>query len=346
MTPPPLPPSLHGKRLALTGSGPTVYAYASLYEAGDAQGLDGRPSPAAPAVPLLLVHSVSAGASALEMRPLFERYGAIRPTLAIDLPGFGRSQRGPLDYTPALMAQAVLRAAHQLRAWKNAAAVDVLALSLSCEFVALAALKQPSWFRSVALVSPTGLESGLAERYQQGRSKDKPLLRRGLASRWGAPVFRWLTTEAVMRSFMERAWGSSMIDEAQLASARSSARRPGARPALAAFAAGALFTVGIADRYAQLAPPVWLAHGVRGGFANFGGLARIGPPRHWSQDTFGTGALPHLETPDLFMARYDNFLGRVEDPASALAAAHAPPAFMARVSTAWEPAALQPSILR
>ncbi len=322
-----LPPALNGKRLLLPGPGPTVCAYTSVHASGDAPDINQHQ---APAVPLLLVHGVNAGASAAEMRPLFDRYGASRPTLAIDLPGFGRSQRGPLDYTPALMVQAVLRAAHHLRVCHHVPAVDVMALSLSCEFVAHAAIKQPGWFRSLALVSPTGLESGRAERYQQGRSKDKPLLRRWLASGWGAPVFRCLTTEALMRKFMERAWGSTMIDEAQLASAHSSARQPGARPALAAFTAGALFTEGIAERYAQLMPPVWLAHGVRGEFANFGGLARIGPPRHWSHDTFGTGALPHLETPDMFMARYNAFLRRAEEPLTA-AAGTPPQVFAARV---------------
>ena len=206
--------------------------------------------------------------------------------------------------------------------------------------------KKPSWFRSVALVSPTGMEAGRAERYQHGRSKDKPLLRRCLASHWGAPVFRLLTTEALMRNFMERAWGSTVIDEAQLASARSSARQPGARPALAAFTAGALFTEGIAERYARLLSPVWLAHGVRGGFANFGGLARIGPPRHWSHDTFGTGALPHLESPDLFMARYDAFLGRIEPPDSTFVAT-APPAFAARATASrGHPPPMRPAISR
>jgi hypothetical protein len=305
MQTPSLPPALVGQRLSVSGDGPDLCAYAS--ELASAEG-----AAAAAATPgLLLVHSINASASAAEVRPLFERYGWRRPTLALELPGFGSSQRGPLAYTPALMAQSVLRAARHLREMGFQQPIDVLAVSLSCEFVALAVLEQPTWFRSVALVSPTGLESGNEEHFQDGRTKDKPLLRRMLGAPFGEVAFRLLTSSSSMRWFLERAWGSPVIDETLLAYEQLTVRQPGARYAPAAFIAGALFTEGIAERYAQMAPAVWLAHGVRGEFADFGGLSRIGPPRHWSWDTFGTGAMPQLESPRLFMARYDAFLDRV-----------------------------------
>ena len=313
-----LPRALNGQRIALPGSDPDVAVYASSLAAHDAAGVD-----LATTVPLLLVHSINASASAAEMRTLFERYGWHRPTLALELPGFGSSQRGPLDYSPAMMVQTVLRAAQYLRELGFTQPIDVLGLSLSCEFVALAVLEQPTWFRSVAMVSPTGLESGRDEHYKNGRTKERPLLRRLLASPVGEPVYRLLTTPGSMRWFLERAWGSPVIDEPLFAYEQITARHPGARYAAAAFIAGALFTEGIAECYARIVAPVWLAHGVRGEFADVGGLSRIGPPRHWSWDTFGTGAMPHLEAPRLFMARYDAFLHRVaasELPALASAA--------------------------
>jgi pimeloyl-ACP methyl ester carboxylesterase len=300
-----LPPALAGRRIEVAGQGPDLCAYASepaLREASATQ---------ADAVPLLLVHSVNASASAAEVRPLFQHYGARRPTLALDLPGFGASQRGALSYTPALMAASVLRAVEQFRAQGFTQPIDVLALSLSCEFVTIAALQQPTWFRSVALVNPTGLESRREARFANGRTKDKPWLRRLLDAPTGEPLFRLLTTSASMRWFLERTWGSPVIDETLLAYDEVTSRQPGARHAPAAFIASALFTEGIAERYALIAPPVWLAHGVRGEFADFGGLSRIGPPAHWRWETFGTGAMPHLEAPRLFISRYDAFLERV-----------------------------------
>jgi pimeloyl-ACP methyl ester carboxylesterase len=322
-----LPPALNGTRIAMPGHGVGVSAYVSALASRESVSLD---SPhLATSVPLLLVHSVNASASAAEMRPLFERYGWHRPTVALELPGFGSSQRGPLPYSPQMMVQAVLHAAQYVRELGFTQPIDVLGLSLSCEFVALAALEQPTWFRSVAMVSPTGLESGNDEHYQRGRSKERPLLRRLLSCAAGEPVYRLLTTPTAMRWFLERAWGSPVIDEPLLAYEQITARHPGARHAVAAFIAGALFTEGIAERYAQISRPVWLAHGVRGEFADFGGLSRIGPPRHWSWDTFGTGAMPQLEAPRLFMARYDAFLERaavgalLSDPAAAALQARA-----------------------
>ncbi len=301
-----LPPALNGRRTAVAGEGPGLCAYASEWVTRDMPAAD-----AATASPLLLVHSVNASASAAEVKPLFDRYGSRRPTLALELPGFGTSQRGALAYTPQLMAQSVLRAAAHLRSLGFRQPIDVLALSLSCEFVALAVHDQPRWFRSVALVNPTGLESPREEHFDGGRTKDKPWLRRLLSGPIGEPVFQLLTTSSSMRWFLERTWGSPVIDEALLSYGHVSAHRPGARHAPAAFIGGALFTQGIAERYALIEPPVWLAHGVRGEFADFGGLSRIGPPAHWSWDTFGTGAMPHLEAPRLFISRYEAFLERV-----------------------------------
>jgi hypothetical protein len=57
--------------------------------------------------PLLLVHSLNAAPSAMEMRPLFDHYRRERPVVALDLPGFGISERGDRDYTPELLADAV-----------------------------------------------------------------------------------------------------------------------------------------------------------------------------------------------------------------------------------------------
>ena len=58
---------------------------------------------------VVLIHSVNAAASAYEMRPLFEAFRGRRRVFALDLPGFGRSQRGDRDYGPARDAEALER---------------------------------------------------------------------------------------------------------------------------------------------------------------------------------------------------------------------------------------------
>ena len=114
-----------------------------------------------------------------------------------------------------------------------------------------------------------------------------------------------------MRKFLQRAWGSKFISESLLDYNRLSVQMPGARHAPFAFISGALFTRGVAHLYTLLNQPVWVAHGVHGEFANFDGLATIGPPPKWRVDEFETGAMPHFERTTMFVSRYDAFLRKL-----------------------------------
>ena len=298
-----LPAALDAERQFVSGPGPRIALYKSVPEHSEA--LRDR-------TPLLLVHSVNAAGSAAEMRPVFERYRATRPVMALELPGFGSSERGPLAYTPQAMCDAILRAVEHMRREGFDRPVDLMAVSLSSEFAAYAALAKPDWFRSVALVSPTGLESRRPQSYDGGRTKEKPLLRAMLEfPLWSQALYWMLTTRVSIRYFLKRTWGSTSIDERLLAYNLITARQPGARYAPLAFLSGALFTRGIARLYARLPQPVWVAHGVRGDFTSYEGLAQIGPLANRTIDVFGTGALPYFETPALFASRYDAFLHTV-----------------------------------
>ena len=106
--------------------------------------------------PLVLIHGVSSGASAYEMRPLFEHYRSSRPVYSFELPGFGFSDRPNRTYTPQYFAEALL----DFLETQIGEAVDVIALSLSCEFTARAAMSLPECFHSLAFISPSGLGEG------------------------------------------------------------------------------------------------------------------------------------------------------------------------------------------
>src|SRR3954469_12133782 len=109
--------------------------------------------PSAPAEqrPLLLIHSVNAAATAYEMKPLFEHYRLRRPVYALDLPGFGLSDRPDRIYTPRLMTDAILLAANEIRRRHGDIGLDAMALSLGCEFAARAGTEAPNLFRTLAL---------------------------------------------------------------------------------------------------------------------------------------------------------------------------------------------------
>ena len=96
----PLPLPLNAELRFAGGSGPRIALYLALPD----DSVDARRL-----TPLVVVHSVNAAASAAEVRPVFERLRATRPVLALELPGFGMSQRGPLVYMPQAMAAAIFR---------------------------------------------------------------------------------------------------------------------------------------------------------------------------------------------------------------------------------------------
>ena len=86
------------------------------------------------------------------MAPLYAHYGRNRPVWALDLPGFGLSERRDQRYTPRLMTDALHVAITHLRQTTGAGAVDLLAVSLSCEFAARVACEAPATVRRLALL--------------------------------------------------------------------------------------------------------------------------------------------------------------------------------------------------
>jgi pimeloyl-ACP methyl ester carboxylesterase len=294
-----LGPALDGERLAFDGL--------SCYVAGSGP-------------PLLLVHSINATGSAAEVRPLFEHAQATHTAFALDLPGYGFSDRSDCDYTPRRMTDAFHSTSAQIARRCGPQPVDALAVSLSCEYLARAAVEEPSRWRRLALVSPTGLNGTKPRRAPPGQAFDRntpvptravPGLYRVLSTPlWAQALFDGLTRPSVVRYFLERTWGSKLIDETMWAYALQSARAPGARFAPLHFLGGGLFSADIHSVYAALAQPVWVSHGVRGDFTDYRGLPQVMAGRsNWRVSTFPAGALPYFERPTDFNAAFDAHFG-------------------------------------
>ncbi len=259
--------------------------------------------------PLLLVHSVNAAASAAEVRPLFEHYRATRTVFAIELPGYGFSDRGDRAYSPRLMTDALHAVAAQIRQRCGPAPLDAMALSLGCEFLARAAVEQPTHWGRLALVSPTGFMGRKPRRGPAGSTRGMPWLYRTLsAPLWSQALFKGLTKPAVVRYFLQRTWGGKAIDETLCAYSVATAAQPGARFAPLHFLAGNLFSADIHRVYEALTQPVWASHGVRGDFTDYRGMAIVSGRPNWQIQVFQTGALPYFERPAEFEAAMDRFL--------------------------------------
>ena len=299
-----LPPAMQGERHALRVEGMRMVFYAHALTAPAAR----------PERPLLLVHSINAAASACEVRPLFDHYRGRRPVYAADLPGFGLSERSDRAYTPRLMIAAINALADEARREHAGMAPDVIALSLSSEFVARAALEAPGRYHSLALVSPTGFDRRTPRDAPAGQTRDMPWLRSTLLRPLRSErVFRSMMRPAVVRLFLRKTWGSNQIDEHMARYAWATAQQPGAPYAPIHFVSGSMFSADARVVYRALELPVWLVHGTRGDFVDYRHVTDIQARANWAIDVMDTGAFPHFEQRDAFVARYEAFLQAVDD---------------------------------
>ena len=330
---PTLPPALNASRRVLDGRvGPLT-----VYVTGDGP-------------PLVLIHSINAAASAYEVRPIVEAMQSDRQVWAPDLPGYGLSDRADRHYDQAVFVDAIESVLNAVYESTGVRALDVLALSLSAEFVARLALRRPECFRSLTLVNPTGFNaraarnaaavspsasaaasasaeaatvdhgvgSGVSGGEAWGRTFEVPGLHAFLSCRfWTRGLFEALTSRPSIRFFLRGTFGSRTVDPGLIDYAWQTSHQPGARFAPLAFVCGRLFSRDVVAMYQSLKLPVWMPHGVRGDFRDFSGADWARAKPNWTVESFPTGAFPHFEDPLGFASAYRRFLsGRPREIAS------------------------------
>ncbi|MDQ3031975.1 MAG: alpha/beta fold hydrolase [Myxococcota bacterium] len=242
--------------------------------------------------PLVLLHAISAAASAFDVRPLFEAFRGERPVYAPDLPGFGTSDRGPNQYSPTLYARAIERFLVDVVSPRDEP-VDVVALSLTGEIAARVAVEHPTLFRTLTLISPTGLDReprkvDAARATRIERALNVPL--------WATPMYRALTSRPSVRYFLRKSFADEVPRDYVDHAVRTS-RVPGAHHAPFAFVAGSLFTSdACATLYERLRVPTQVLYD-RDPYTDFGRLEALtqrNPAVH-ARRIAGTRGMPHFE---------------------------------------------------
>lgn len=268
--------------------------------------------------PLLLVHSINAAGSAYEILPVYEHYRQSRTVYALELPGFGHSERSKRKYSVRMMTDAILIAVREIQNVHGRSPIDALAVSLSSEFLARAVTEMPLAFRSVALVSPTGFRSRDATAKWRDGTRGMPWLHSFLEfPLWSEGLFRLLTSRVGIRYFLNKTWGSRNIDEGLLEYDYLTTHQSGAQYAPYYFVSGFLFSEGISRIYHSLTLPVWMSHGVRGDFVDYSNKTQVQGRANWTIQIFPTGAMPHFEAKEAFIMAYDAFLAGVSSPSPA-----------------------------
>ena len=294
-------PALKGERRTFeTDSGTISYYFANEGESGQ--------------LPLVLIHSINAAASAYEVKPIYDRYRRRRPLAAIDLPGYGFSSRRPMRYTPRLMTDAIHAWVDRIAGDTGAAQVDAMACSVACQYLARAAAERPERYRSIGLISPAGVAGATQSGSSADATRGKPWLYGALTASPAVSkaLFAGLASRPSIRYFLEKTFGGKDVEPGLVDYAYRSAHQPGARHAPWSFLSGYLFSADAAGLYRRLGQPVWLAYGTRSDFSD--AAARDIVQQHTASTvmSFEAGALPHFQQLEAFVAGYDRFMASLE----------------------------------
>lgn len=259
--------------------------------------------------PILLLHGINAAASAREVQPLFDQFRGETAIYAPDLPGFGLSSRRDRVYTPELYAAALIEFVERQIAPPRGG-VDTVALSLSCEFAALAANRRPDLFRSFVFLSPTGFDS--ADRHGSNAARRTAAFRL-----WSQTLFDLLVSRPGIRRELKKSFAGRV--DADLAEyAYLTAHQPGARYAPFYFLSGHLFIPEIREVYARIeAPSLVVAN--RDGYASFPALPEFAErhPNWWYTRIARSKSMPHFENPGETSSVLSSFWRRLREPVMA-----------------------------
>lgn len=267
--------------------------------------------------PLVLLHGIGIGASSFEMRYIAEPLAQHFRVHALDLLGFGRSDRPRVAYSSGLYTALLA----DFLATIAGAGARVVAAGLSGGYAATVAARRPELVQALVLSSPPAIA---------GTGDLLPLTQRGADILLGAPVlgqslYNMLTTRNGIRSYLREVVYSNpnLVTESMVDAEYALAHQPNARLAIQAYLAGKL-KVDMAAVLPQVQQPLLLVFGDQPGSSALwtsltaGGLLPAGAAMASAYTRLNPraqvllercGLLPHEEQAERFAAAADAFLG-------------------------------------
>lgn len=239
--------------------------------------------------PLVLVHGIHAAASSFEMRNVFEPLSQRYTVYAVDLLGFGKSERPNVGYSAELYADLLRDFLAEVATRAPTRPAVLVASSLSAAFAVAAARSRPDLVERLVLLSPSDVTGLGPVGRSLGRLLALPVV--------GTALFNALVSRGSIERFMTRAYADPwQADHVLVGQQWATAHQPNARLAPAAFVAGRLdrpfWTVPL-----PLTMPVLVIRGATPGIgpqtpdAALHGLS----PALTIETIAGAGQLPHDE---------------------------------------------------
>ena len=255
--------------------------------------------------PLLLVHSIHAAASSYEWRFNVDALAHHHTVYAIDLLGFGLSDRPAVRYSARLYLALLADFAAQV----ISAPAVIVASSLSAAYAIVLGARDPGRFPALVLIQPTGLvrlhtppsTAGDVTRY----AVDSPVL--------GTAVFNAMVSRRSLRAYLEQLYvDERCVNDDLVEALYTTAHQLGARYAPSAFLSSHM-NIDVRRALRRLLQPallVWGEQATQAPSEDVRGFRAVRPDLDIAI-LDPAGDLPHDERPDEFNEIVNTFLARL-----------------------------------
>lgn len=257
--------------------------------------------------PVLLIHGLHLYAGIYEMQPIFDAFSTLGPMYAIDLPGFGRSEKTDRPYRPSMYAAAIL----EFVKGQIGKPCHVVCMGNASEFAAMAAVNEPEWFKSVIMINPSGLQMpssySLASKNRLDKVRDA-LLSLLKIPLWSLPLYDLLASRTHIASYYHNLFRFQTPGEL-IDLAYTSTHQHGAHFAPIVFLSGKLNVADVRERfYEKLNVPVLAVYDNEPG-KSFDMLPQM-VHNHKNWQAFrskNTKGMPHFENTGELFRQFDLF---------------------------------------
>ena len=259
--------------------------------------------------PLIMIHSLTPGSSSYQMEVIYNKYRMNRTVYALDLLGYGLSERPDIVYSPDLYMRHINEFASMIKT-KHHQAPDIIAFGLSTEYTVALADENPDLFNKLILISPTGLENDVNSiKFEFNRAAllffRLPIVGQG--------VFNLITSKPVLKQYLaNRIFVESRnMSYIMLQQYYHTTHVNGAKNAPSFFVAGELVVNDLFQKYLNIKTPTMIICGTGSErYSKYNAVSTIVKNNEIIQQKTieNGGLLVHVEKPDQFFATADHML--------------------------------------